>query len=113
MDSVRGLVNVNMAPGDAFLASSSMYVIKPEAYSGIDRVEVVVSDVRGKFKVSLSFDIEVGGERFNFESQYTLSESKIVNSSPFITQTHFNTWNVRVDKLGYDQYGSLRLKITL
>ena len=113
MDSVRGLVNVNMAPGDAFLASSSMYVIKPEAYSGIDRVEVVVSDVRGKFKVLLSFDIEVGGERFNFESQYTLSESKIVNSSPFITQTHFNTWNVRVDKLGYDQYGSLRLKITL
>ena len=124
LDSVQSLVNVDMAPSDVFLASSAMYVIKPEAYSGRDRVEVVVSDVRGKFRITLSFEIEVGEERFKVEGYYTKSHSEIKRAEKFWSDTgapvegemtHVTNymWSARLERIGYDEHGSLRLKITL
>jgi hypothetical protein len=116
LDSVQSLVNVNMAPSDVFLASSAMYVIKPEAYSGRDRIEVIVSDVRGKFRITLSFEIEVGEERFKVEGYYTKSHSEIEREKKLEGEmTHVTNymWSARVERIGYDEHGSLRLKITL
>jgi hypothetical protein len=112
LDSVKSLVNVNMAPSDVFLASSAMYVIKPEAYSGRDRVEVVVSDVRGKFRLALSFEIEVGGERFKVEGYYTKSHSEIKRGGEMTHVTNY-MWSARLERIGYDEHGSLRLKVTI
>ena len=116
LDSVQSLVNVDMAPSDVFLASSAMYVIKPGAYSGRDRIEVVVSDVRGKFRITLSFEIEVGEERFKVEGYYTKSHSEIKREEKLegeVTHVTNYMWSARVERIGYDEHGSLRLKVTI
>ena len=142
LDSVQSLVNLNIAPEIAFLASSAMYVIKPDVYSGGDRVEVVLSDLRGRFRLAIGIDIEVGEEIFKIEGTYTFTTSKVSQKADWkrwdtdivrlfknpygvidygplwvppiwreYKESQSHTWSVRVEKIGYDEHGSLRLKI--
>ncbi|MEM0471870.1 MAG: hypothetical protein QXX84_03110 [Sulfolobales archaeon] len=90
---------------------STMFIIKPDVYSGSDKVTLSISNARGMSLASFQINIEVGSERFSgieaqLDGAYT-SSKKTSSESSTITGLH----KLSIEKKGYDEFGSLKLMI--
>lgn len=86
---------------------SAMFIINPDVYNGSGRVSLDITTARGVSLAKFNIDVVVGDERFgNIEV-----DARSIDSEASPKRIRLALDKLKIEKMGYDEFGSLKLAI--